>query len=112
MADADYTYEELKGKTVAQLREIAAQLDDPAVQGYTQMNKDHLVPAICQALGIDTYIHHHAEGIDKTSIKREIRELKARRDEILAADETDYQELKEIRRGIHRRKHELRKAMV
>jgi hypothetical protein len=35
------TYEELKKKTVAELREIAKGLHDDAVQGYTQMNKEH-----------------------------------------------------------------------
>lgn len=112
MAETEHTYEELKKTTVADLREIAAGIDHPAVQGYTQMNKEHLIPAICEALGIDTYVHHHAEGIDKTSIKREIRALKAQRDAILASDEKDYDELRRIRRGIHRRKHELRRAMV
>lgn len=44
------TYEELKGKTIAELREIAKEQTDEAVQGYTQMNKDHLLPALCKAL--------------------------------------------------------------
>ena len=48
----EHTYEELKHKTVQQLREIAAELDHPAVQGATQMNKEHLIPAVCEALGI------------------------------------------------------------
>jgi hypothetical protein len=44
------TYEELHKKTVAELRDIAKSLDHEAVQGYTQMNKDHLLPAVCKAL--------------------------------------------------------------
>ncbi|RLD14933.1 hypothetical protein DRI50_04695, partial [candidate division KSB1 bacterium] len=42
----EYTYKELKHKTVAELREIAAGLGD-ALKGYTQMNKEHLLEAIC-----------------------------------------------------------------
>jgi hypothetical protein len=40
---APITYEDLKKKTVAELREIAKGLTHDAVQGYTQMNKDHLL---------------------------------------------------------------------
>jgi hypothetical protein len=50
-----HTYDELKHKTVAELREIAAGLDHEAVQGYTQLNKEHLLVALCKALGIDTH---------------------------------------------------------
>ena len=48
-----HTYEELKKKTIEDLREIAKGLEHDAVKGYTQMNKEHLLPAICKALGID-----------------------------------------------------------
>jgi hypothetical protein len=47
------TYEDLKKKTVAELRDVAKGLTHDAVQGYTQMNKEHLLPAICKALGIE-----------------------------------------------------------
>ena len=50
------TYEDLKKKTVAELRDMAKGLTHEAVQGYTQMNKEHLLPALCKALGIDTLI--------------------------------------------------------
>ena len=39
------TYHELKEKTLAQLREIAKGIQDERVQGHSQMNKDHLLPA-------------------------------------------------------------------
>src|SRR5438477_12451228 len=52
------TYEELKKKTIDELREIAKGIDNEAVKGYTQMNKEHLLPAVCKALGIDTHVHH------------------------------------------------------
>ena len=61
-----YTYHDLKGKTVQELREIAQTVEQhDAVQGFSQMNKDHLLPALCKALGIDTHEHHAVVGIDK-----------------------------------------------
>lgn len=105
-----YTFDELKHMTVAELRKIAAGLDHPAVQGYSQLNKDHLLEALCDALNIDMHVHHHAEGIDKGSIKREIRMLKKKRDELIAAK--NYKELKVVRRQIHKLKNKLRRALV
>lgn len=101
-----YTYEELKHKTVAELREIAKALEHEAVRGYTQMNKDHLLPALCRALGIDTHEHHAAALAEKQSIKAKMRELKARRDEALGRG--DHALLKQIRRQYHRLNHALR----
>ena len=69
------TYEELKAKTIAELREIAKTIVHQAVQGYSQMNKEHLLPAMCEALGIDSREHHQVVGIDKAGIKKKIREL-------------------------------------
>ena len=37
-----YTYDELKHKTVAELRDIAVGIEHEALQGYTQLNKEHL----------------------------------------------------------------------
>lgn len=105
-----HTYEELKGKTVAQLREIAAGIEHEALQGYTQLNKDHLLVALCKALGIDMHAHHEARGINKTAIKTKIRELKKKRDEAIAAH--DHAQLKAIRRRIHSLKHQIHKATV
>ena len=105
-----YTYEELKGKTVAQLREIAAGIDHEAVRGYTQLNKEHLIAALCKALGIDMHEHHQVVGLNKTEIKAKIRELKKRRDEALQAH--DHAQLKDVRRRIHRLKREIHKATV
>ena len=42
------TYHDLKLMTVAQLRDMAKGLQHEAVQGYSQMNKDHLLPAHLQ----------------------------------------------------------------
>ncbi len=105
-----YTYEELKEKTVAQLREIASGLEDEAVRGYKTMRKADLLQAVCRALGVDTHEHHVVVGLDKTEIKARIRALKEKRDAALAA--RDQAELKRIRRNIRRLKRKIRRATV
>jgi len=105
-----YTFEELKTKTAAQLKEIAAGIDHEAVQGYTQMHKDHLLKAICKALGIDEHVHHEVKGLEKSQIKSKIRALKKDRDKALEAH--DHKELSAVRRQIKNLKKKLRKAIV
>lgn len=105
-----HTYDELKSKTMAQLREIAAEIEHDAVKGYTQLNKEHLLEALCQALNIDKQEHQEAVGIDKAKIKAKIRELKKKRDEALA--QGDHAKLKLCRRQIHRLSRKIRKAIV
>ena len=105
-----YTYHELKEKTVADLREIAKGIEHETVEGATQMNKDHLLKAMCTALGIDMHEHHHVEGIDKAAIKVKIRALQKKRDEILASK--DRNELHGVLRQIHALKRTIRRAMV
>jgi hypothetical protein len=102
-----HTYEELKGKTIAELRDIAKTVENhDAVQGYSQMNKDHLLPALCKALGVDTHGHHHVVGIDKAGIKAKMRELKKQRDAAIEAHNADT--LKSVRRQIHRLNRQIR----
>jgi hypothetical protein len=105
-----YTYRELKKKTVAQLRDIAAGIEHEAVKGYTQLNKEHLLEALCKALDIDMFEHHKVVGIDKTAVKAKIKELKKKRDEASAA--RNYVEHKYILRHIHQLKRKIRKAAV
>lgn len=105
-----YTYEELKHKTVAELREIAAGTEHEALQGYTQLNKEHLLQAICKAFSIDMHQHHEVRGIDKSALKERMRRLKAKRDEALAAH--DHAQLKTVRRQIHHLKRAIHKATV
>jgi hypothetical protein len=105
-----YTYEELHKKTMAQLREIAKGIEHEAVKGYTQMNKDHLLPAICTALGIEAHEHHVVLGVDKGTLKAEIRKLKLERDKAIEAH--DHKELKVIRRKIHHLKRRIHAATV
>lgn len=100
------TYEELRKKTLAELRDIAKELQHEAVQGYSQMNKDHLLPAVCTALGIDAHVHHTAHGEAKLAARARLRELRRLRDEALAAH--DHQGLKTIRREYHHINHGLR----
>lgn len=88
----EYTFDQLKGMTVAQMREIASGLEHEAVKGYTQLNKEHLLAALCTALSIDTHTRHKSKvsGEDKAGIKVEIKKLKAKRDAALEAhDHTD-----------------------
>ena len=105
----EYTYEQLKHKTVLELREIAKGIEHEAVQGYTQLNKEHLIVAISKALGIK-HEHHDVVGVDKASIKSRIRELKKKREEALAAH--DHDQLKVVRRTIHRLKRQIHRATV
>jgi hypothetical protein len=105
-----HTYDELKGKTLAELREIAAGVEHEAVKGYTQLNKDHLLVALCKALGVEMKEHHQVVGVDKTAIKTRIKALKRSRDEAVAAH--DHDKLKSVRRQIHRLKREIHKATV
>ena len=105
----EYTFEQLKHKTVVELREIAKGIEHEAVQGYTQLNKEHLLVAISKALGIQ-HEHHEVVGVDKAAIKSRIRELKKKRDEALTAH--DHVELKTVRRTIHRLKRQIHKATV
>jgi len=105
----DDTFEQIKHKTVGELREIAKGIEHEAVQGYTQLNKEHLLVAISRALGIK-HEHHDVVGVDKASIKSRIKDLKKKRDEALAAH--DHAELKTVRRTIHRLKRRIHKATV
>lgn len=105
----ELTYEQLKHKTVAELREMAKGIEHEAVQGYTQMNKEHLIAALSKALGIQ-HEHHEVVGVDKASIKARIRQLKTQREAALAA--RDHAQLKVVRRTIHRLKRQIHKATV
>jgi len=102
-----YTYHELKEKTIQELRDIARAVENQdAVQGYSQLNKEHLLPALCKALGIDTHEHHHVTGIDKPAIKSKMRELKQQR--AAALEKHDSDALKGVRRQLHRLNRQIR----
>jgi hypothetical protein len=106
-----YTYQELRRKTIQELREIAKSVEaHEAVQGYSQMNKDHLLPALCKALGVDAREHRAVAGIDKPAIKAEMRELRKKRDAALAAH--DHGALKNVRRQIHHLNRQIRQHVI
>ena len=105
-----YTFEELKAKTLAELRDIAKTLDDEAVKGWSQMNKDHLLPLVAKALHIDTHKHRHVEGIDKASLKAKLHQLKADREE--ARTTGDSARLKALRRQYHHLNRQIRAHTV
>ena len=106
----DYTFPDLKKMKVSELREIAAGIDHEAVQGSTQMNKEHVLEAICKALGIDMFEHHVSTDSHKAEIKAQIRALKVKRDEAVTGK--DKAGAKIIRRKIHRLKRKLHKSAV
>ena len=101
-----FTYHELKEKTIKDPRDIAKDVPHDAVRGFSQMNKEHLLPALCRALGIDLHEHHEVKEIDKGAIKTKMRELKQRRDAALEARDSDA--LKALRRQIHRLNRQIR----
>lgn len=105
-----YTYHELKEKNITQLRDIAKDLQHEAVQGYTQLNKEHLLVALCTALGVSLHEHHEAAGIDKAAIKAKMRALKKDREAALAAG--DHDKLKAVRRSIHGLNRQIKKHLV
>ncbi len=100
------TFHELKEKNVHELREIAKGIQHDAVQGYTQLNKDHLLAAISKALNISTHEHHALAGFDKPAIKAKMRALKKQREEAVEAG--DRAKLHAVRRQIHNLNHDIR----
>jgi hypothetical protein len=103
-----HTFEELKGMTVAQLRDIAKDVQDEALQGFMTMHKDHLLPALCKALKIEGHAHHIARLADKAKVKAQIHDLKKQRDAAITAH--DRKKLAELRPLLHTLRRKLRKA--
>jgi len=105
-----YTYEQLSKMTVIELRQIADGIEHEVTKGHSTMHKDKLLPALCQALGIEAHAHHEVKGINKAKIKKEIRALKKER--AAALETKDSAKLHDVREKIHRIKRELRKHIV
>ena len=105
-----HTYEELHGMTVAELRDVAEGVEHDAVHGYSTMHKEALLPALCEALGIEAHEHHEVVGIEKDAVKAKIKELKVQRTALIEAK--DSVQLKRIRRKIRGLKRKIRKATV
>ena len=105
-----HTHHELKQKTVAELRDMAKDIQHDAVQGYSQMNKEHLLVAICNALNIPMHEHHDVVGINKAALKVRIRALKKERDAAIEAG--DHAKVKAVRRHIHGLDRQIKKHLV
>ena len=101
-----HTYRELKEKTLQELRAIAATVQHDTVKGASQMNKEHLLPALCKALGIDAHEHADVVGIDKPALKAKMHELHKQRD--AALDAHDAEAVRNIRRQLHHLNHQIR----
>ena len=101
-------FHQLRSMTIEQLREVAESVE--GLTGFTQMRKQQLLEQVCQHLKIPMHEHHDVVGIDKGAIKRQIRELKHQRDAALEAH--DHDELRRVRRHIHRLKRRIRRATV
>lgn len=96
-------YNELKRKTVTELREMAHQYED--IKGAIGMKKEDLIDILCQKMGIEK-VHALPTGIGRHALKERIRALKKRRDASLAAH--DHKALKRARTMLRRTKHRLR----
>ena len=101
-------FHELRVMTIGQLREVAEGIE--GLTGYTQMRKQELLEQICRHLDIQMHDHYDVVGINKSAIKRQIRELKQQRDAAIEAQ--DHDGLKRVRRHIHRLKRQIRRATV
>ena len=103
------TLQELQKMTVVKLRQEAMQ--HGGISGVSSMAKAQLVEALAELMGIDATTPARATAAkisgDKAVIKKEIRSLKATRDEALAAG--DAISLSRARLDIKRRKRALRR---
>ena len=99
-------WHDLEKMTVVKLREEAT---EKGIEGVHGKNKAELVEALAASLGIEK---PHEELADKAvdtkgELKRQIRELKARRAGFIAAH--DHKGLKQVRRKVHGLKRQIRK---
>lgn len=105
-----FTFHELKEKNVGELRDIAKGIQHEAVQGYTQLNKEHLLVALAKALNLSTHEHHAVGNFDKSAIKVKMRGLKKQRDAAIEAG--DHVKVAALRRQIHALNHEIRRHIA
>ncbi len=85
---------ELLRLNTPKLREEAMKI--PGIVGVSAMKKEELIKILAKAHGIE--LTQRTASAEKTEVKKQIRALKAQRDEALARKA--YKELKQIRRGI------------
>ncbi len=103
------TLQELQKMTVVKLRQEAMQHD--GIDGVSSMSKAELVEALAELSGIDATTPARASQAkisgDKSVLKREIRSLKATRDEALGSGDANGSD--RARLDIKRRKRALRR---
>jgi len=99
-------FHELSKNTVSRLREMAKE-QLPDLKGVSGMKKDQLVDALADKLGIDKP-HKVVQGVDKASLKVQIRKLKAAR--AAAVEAKDKAKMKETREQLHQLRRQLRRA--
>ena len=80
------------------------------MQGYTQLNKEHLLVALAKALNLSTHEHHAVGGFDKSGVKARMRDLKKKKDAALEAGDSTLAH--SLRREIHRLNHQVRAHTV
>ena len=95
----------LSKKKVDELRKMAKEV--PEVVAVSGMSKEELVQTMAKHLGIERP-RKVVVGIDKDSVKAEIRALKKDREKALS--DKDSTALKQVRKEIHKRKRVLRRA--
>ena len=99
-------WRDLEKTTVVKLREAA---HEKGIQGVHGKNKAQLVEELASVLGIER--PHEELGKDtaqtKSDLKHEIRQLKAKRADLIAA--ADHKGLKETRRKVHALKRRIRR---
>jgi hypothetical protein len=103
--EAAMTFHELQKIRVIELRQMAAKY---GVEGTSAWKKEKLVHFLAEKLGIDRH-QHGPLGLDKVAIKQHLHVLKADRDAALASH--NHEQLKQIRRQMHRLKRQINKAI-
>lgn len=100
-------WKDLEKMTVLKLREEA--LKYPQIEAVHGKLKEQLMDEIAKALSIEKPHLQFTETIvhTKAELKHKIHELKAEREQLLAAH--DHKKLQEVRREVHELKHSIRK---
>ncbi len=98
----------LQKLTVPKLREEAKEKYHDEIKGVHGMNKDRLVQALCEQMGIpyDEEAHKVAAEIDKGGIKQSLKKFK----EELAVEGRGKQDRSILRKKVKRLKRKLRHA--
>jgi hypothetical protein len=104
----EHTLDDLKKKTVEELREIAGAIEDNKIADYETLEKDDLVKSLTTALGLEAKPKTPAAPSEKAKIKTQIQALKTKR--AAAVEAHDGKQLKWMRLNIRRLKQKMRRA--